>query len=164
METNYFSLTLLALWAAMAGAFLCGVYDILRAFRISRSVKSKGIFLFIWDFLFCMLATVCMLLLFFNLTYGKARVYAFAFCGLGFVLWRITLGRLFTALLIRLIGWLSRLFEIAKNRLNALCGAVGRRIYTKNYCRRLVNRSATCFGMIKRKELKNEHSNKTDES
>ena len=82
---------LLALWSAVLGVALCIVYDVFRFFRIGFLRGNVGIF--ICDIAFCMFATAGMLVLFFNLTNGRIREYAFLFVIFGFLLWRFTAGR-----------------------------------------------------------------------
>ena len=82
---------LLALWSAVLGVALCIVYDVFRFFRIGFLRGSVGTF--ICDIAFCMFATAGMLVLFFNLTNGRIREYAFLFVIFGFLLWRFTAGR-----------------------------------------------------------------------
>ena len=50
--------------------------------------------IFAEDFLFCMVAAVSMILLFYQINNGKLRFLAFPVAGVGFYLYRITLGRL----------------------------------------------------------------------
>ena len=141
------------------GGLLCAVYDIFRVIRLRLGLR-KGIPLFICDFAFCMFAAVCMLVLFFNLTYGKVRVYAFWFAFLGFGLWRITLGRLIVATLLWLLGKLSHLLNIAKQRIKRRFFAVMRIIYTKIYCRRTLKQAHGGFRLLKRKDAVNERNTK----
>jgi len=146
------------------GGFLCIVYDVLRVMRMKFCCR-KGVTLFISDFLFCIFATVCMLVLFFNLTYGKVRVYAFVFALMGFLLWRVTFGRLITALLLKLLNLFSAIYNLAKKRVFAIVLQIMRSIYTKNCCRRLVKNASCGFGLIKRKDVKSERIDKqTDAS
>ncbi|MBR5746139.1 MAG: spore cortex biosynthesis protein YabQ, partial [Clostridia bacterium] len=84
---------LLSLWSAAAGAFLCAVYDIFRLCRIGR--KAGAAELFFADLLFCLFVYAVFALLFFNLTHGKVRWFAFAFAACGFRLWRATVSRVF---------------------------------------------------------------------
>ncbi len=150
---------MLAVWAVAVGGLLCAVYDVFRVIRLRLGLR-KGIPLFICDFAFCMFATLCMLVLFFNLTYGKVRLYAFWFVFLGFGLWRVTVGRLIVALLLWLLGVLSNFFDLAKQRIKVWISAVMRIIYTKNYCRRTLTQASGGFGLLKRKEAVNERNTK----
>ncbi|MBR0232348.1 MAG: spore cortex biosynthesis protein YabQ [Clostridia bacterium] len=83
---------LLAAWAAAAGAFLCAVYDLFRLFRLGR--RPGAVPLFFSDLLFCAFVYAAFALLFFNLTHGRVRWFAFACAAAGFLLWRATFGKL----------------------------------------------------------------------
>ena len=136
--------------------FLCGVYDVFRVFRLRRT--QRGIVLFVCDFAFCMVATIAMLLLFFNLSYGKARAYGFLFALLGFLLWRFTVSKIYMALILKIIVLTEKLLTSIKMRVLAVALRLARRTYTEIYCRSLVNKSRKGFGIVKdkRKELKND--------
>lgn len=155
MQTGQFLYTALAIWSLAAGAFLCGVYDLFRLFRLRG--KQKRVTLFFCDLLFCLIAAVTMLLLFFNLSFGRARAYAFVFCGAGFLIWRLTVSRLVMRLMLRLITFAEKLLNSIKMRLNVLLFKLSRRIYTSNYCRKKLRYVQNGFGILKkRKEIKND--------
>lgn len=93
MSTNYLLHSLLALWSLILGAFLGFVYEF---FRISHRFHPKAAWLIcIEDLLFAFICSVGMMLLFFNLSFGRMRFFAFPGVILGFVIWYFTLGRLF---------------------------------------------------------------------
>ncbi|MBR4054773.1 MAG: spore cortex biosynthesis protein YabQ [Clostridia bacterium] len=93
MSTNYLLHSLLALWSLILGAFLGFVYEF---FRISHRFHPKAAWLIcIEDLLFACICSVGMMLLFFNLSFGRMRFFAFPGVILGFVIWYFTLGRLF---------------------------------------------------------------------
>ncbi len=142
---------MLALWAVAVGAFLCAVYDIFRILRLRR--KQNFVALFFFDLLFCLIATVCLLILFFNLSYGRVRVYALALAFVGFLIWRFTVSRAVIALCLRIIAFAERLFGSAKRRVGSFCKRTFNRIYTSCYCRKAVREASKGFGIIKRKEL-----------
>ncbi len=153
MESEYFLHTALALWSVAVGAVLCAVYDVFRAFRLRK--RQNAVLLFTFDFLYCMIAAVFMLLLFFNLSYGKARAYAFLFALCGFLIWRFTVSRVFTALVIRISLFCERILNLIKMRLCLAMIWLWRRIYTKIYCRRLIT-TAKNGKLVKRKEFRND--------
>lgn len=154
MESGLFAHTALALWAVVVGAFLCAVYDVFRVFRLRR--KQKTAVLFVCDFVFSLICTVCMLLLFFNLSYGRMRAYAFACALVGFLIWRFTVSRVFIALVQKLLSFAGRTFNSIKMRVSAIVSRVSRRIYTKFYCRRLVSVARNGAFIKKRKEIKDD--------
>lgn len=91
---------LLALWSLLTGLLLGFIYEF---FRILHHLHPRAkCLLFAEDLLFCLLCTVSLLLLFFNLSFGRMRLYAFVGCAIGFAVWYFTLGKLFRKLLFRL--------------------------------------------------------------
>ena len=58
-----------------------------------KHTKLLGVVIFIEDFLFCIVAGVAVILLFYELYNGKLRYVAFLFLALGFFLYRFTLGK-----------------------------------------------------------------------
>lgn len=56
--------------------------------------KLRAVFIFIGDFLFCIIASVTLILLFYQMNHGKLRFMTFVLCGGGFYLYRMTAGRL----------------------------------------------------------------------
>ncbi len=93
MSTNYLLHSLLALWSLLLGAFLGFVYEFFRIFH--RLHPRTAWLICIEDLLFACICSVCMMLLFFNLSFGRMRFFAFPGLILGFVIWYFTLGRLF---------------------------------------------------------------------
>ncbi len=126
----------LAVWAFALGAFLCAVYDVFRLFRLKR--KQNAIILFFFDFVFCVFSTVCLLILFFNLSYGRVRFYALALAVIGFLVWRFTVSRLVMTLILKLIGRIEKLLTSIKIRVSVRLKYLARRIYTKRYCKNAV--------------------------
>lgn len=130
--------TALALWSLITGAFLCATYDI---FRLMRTFKRQGaVTLFISDFVFCLFSAVCLLILFFNLSYGRVRLYALALAVGGFLLWRFTVSRLVMALLLKLIKRVNKLLISIKMRVSVKSKRLSRRIYTKRYCKKAIRK------------------------
>lgn len=93
MSVDYLLHTLLALWSVILGAFFGFVYEF---FRLSHRMHPRTTWLIcIEDLLFALICSAGMMLLFFNLSFGRMRFYAFPGVVLGFVVWYYTLGRLF---------------------------------------------------------------------
>ncbi len=136
----------LAVWSLIVGAFLCAVYDIFRLFRLCR--RQNALLLFFCDLLFCLFATVCLLLLFFNLSYGRMRLYAFALSVAGFLIWRFTVSRFVMSLLLKLIKRAEKILNSIKMRVIAKGKRISRRIYTKRYCKNAVKTVET-KGLLK---------------
>lgn len=132
MQGDYFLHTALALWSVALGAFLCAVYDVFRMLRLRK--KQNGFVLFLCDLLYCAIATVCMLIMFFNLSYGRVRAYAFVFAFFGFLAWRFTVSRVVISLCLRLIKRVEKLLNLIKTRVAAIALRLARRIYTAHYC------------------------------
>ena len=104
------------------GAFLSAVYDIFRLARLIR--EQKGVILFINDFVYSIIAALCMTVLFFNLSYGRMRAFAFAFVIVGFLIWRISVGKIFMLLMSRLIRLIKRILKSIKTRIIARISAI----------------------------------------
>ncbi|MBQ8895536.1 MAG: spore cortex biosynthesis protein YabQ [Clostridia bacterium] len=136
MENNLFSQFALALWSLAVGAFLCAVYDIFRLLRLRR--KQNALVLFLCDLLFCAIAAVCAMLLFFNLSYGKMRAYSFVLIAFGFMAWRLTVSRFVMSLLNRLLTVVSKILNSIKMRVLGIIKLCSRRIYTAVYCKRAI--------------------------
>lgn len=142
----------LAVWSVVTGCFLCCVYDV---FRISRLRKKQNfIVLFLCDMAFCGIATVSMLVLFFNLSFGSPRFYAFLFALAGFLAWRFTISRFVMFFIQKLLDLLERILNLIKMRAMSLLKRIYRLIYTKKYCRCTVAKSKNGFN-LKGKEFKN---------
>ncbi len=102
MSVSYELHTLLALWSLLLGVFLGFCYEF---FRFAHRLHPRAVWLiFLEDLLFSGICLCGMLLLFFNLSFGRMRLYAFIGVPVGFVLWYFTLGRLFRLVCMRLIG------------------------------------------------------------
>ncbi len=142
----------LAVWSFVCGVLLCGIYDI---FCVSRLIKKqKALILFINDFLFCIIAALVMLILFFNLSFGEPRMYAFLFALLGFTLWRYTVSRFYIWLIRRVVEFMSNLLNLIKMRIIGLVKRALRLIYSGIYCRRTIENSKKGFGLLKIQKLK----------
>ena len=55
--------------------------------------KLRAVFIFIGDFLFCIIASVTLILLFYQMNHGKIRFMTFVLAGSGFYLYRFTIGK-----------------------------------------------------------------------
>lgn len=93
MSVDYLLHTLLALWSVILGAFFGLVYEFFRL--LHRFHPRATLLICVEDLLFALICAVGMMLLFFNLSFGRMRFYAFPGVVLGFVIWYYTLGRLF---------------------------------------------------------------------
>ena len=114
MEVNYRGQLLLALYSFPAGLLLGAVYDIFRLFRLPFG----KIGVFITDILQTFLCFISVQILLYNFWNGKIRVYPFIICFISFVFYRATLGRLFTAVFIKLSSYIKPrvLYRIAMVR------------------------------------------------
>jgi hypothetical protein len=102
-----------------------------------------------------------MTVLFFNLSYGRMRAYAFAFAIVGFLIWRLTVSRLAITLLNRLIDLIEKLLNSIITRVSFVLMKFARRIYTSVYCNAAVKNASNGFSLlIKRKENENETDEK----
>lgn len=154
MQIDYSLHTELALWSVALGALLCAVYDIFRIFRLRR--KQNAVLLFVSDVAFCFIAAVSVLILFFNLSFGRMRAYSFVLIAVGFAIWRFTVSRLVIALMLKLIVFSERLLNSIITRAKAKIKLFVRKIYTRSYCRKNEALAKKGFGIkLKRKEQKN---------
>lgn len=151
MEQNFFEYSLLALWSLAVGAFLCAVYDVFRVFRLEK--RQNAVLLFFADVAFSLICSFSMLVLFFNLSYGKMRLYAFCCALLGFLVWRFTVSRIYISLIKHIIGILKKLFGYIKQRLCSAAFNVGRYLKTFCYCRAEVRKFNKGLYFKKRKEV-----------
>ena len=55
--------------------------------------RLREIFIFVSDFVFCIIASVMLILLFYQMNHGKIRFMTFVLAGAGFYLYRFTLGK-----------------------------------------------------------------------
>ncbi len=100
MSVTYSLFYLLALWAFVLGVASGLLYEL---FRLLHRMHPRASWLiFLEDLLFCLICVCGLLLLFFNLSYGRMRLYAFVFMAIGFLLWYFTVGKVFQKSLSRL--------------------------------------------------------------
>lgn len=98
MNVDYALHGLLALWSVLLGGFLGFVYEF---FRVLHRFHPRLYWLIcLEDILFSLICSLGMMLLFFNLSFGRMRFFAFPGMVLGFVIWYFTLGRLFRRILL----------------------------------------------------------------
>ena len=146
MEVDYRGQLLLALYSFPTGLLLGAVYDILRLFRLPFG----KIGVFITDIMQTFLCFISVQILLYNCWNGKIRVYPFFICFIGFVLYRATLGRLFTAVFIKLSSYIKPrvLYRIAMVR-----GYI--------YKKRLLRKAAHGFGIKLPRRKRSGKKNKT---
>ena len=145
MSVSYSLHFLLAGWSVIAGIALGFLYEF---FRLLHRLHRRALWLiFIEYLLFCLCCTCALLLLFFNLSYGQMRLYAFACIAIGFAVWYFTFGRLFRKALSRLYRMLFPRWEKLKDR-----------FYTKLEGQRYRRRARLGFGIRKhwRKQIRRE--------
>lgn len=73
-----------------------------------RKRRATGVFVFLEDFLFCVVAAVCVILLFYEHNKGKIRPLVFLLLPGGFALYWATVGRWVRALLLTLVKWIRK--------------------------------------------------------
>ena len=111
--------SMLVIASLALGAFLSAIFRLARLIR-----EQKGVILFINDFVYSIIAALCMTVLFFNLSYGRMRAFAFAFVIVGFFIWRISVGKIFMLLMSRLIRLIKRILKSIKTRIIARISAI----------------------------------------
>ncbi|MGN1128475.1 MAG: spore cortex biosynthesis protein YabQ [Candidatus Flemingiibacterium sp.] len=82
------------LYSLIVGAALGALWDIIRVPRLMLSGRFELIAAFFGDILFFTLAGITMTIFVFETCYGLARGYALFGAAAGFIVWRLTLGRL----------------------------------------------------------------------
>ena len=158
MQSGNESSYLVVIWSLAIGVFLCAVYDIFRITRLRK--KQNAVTLFVFDLLFCIIATCSFLLLFFNLTYGRVRVYSFVFALIGFLIWRSTVSCLVIGIILRVIKIAEKLLNSIKMRVRSFVVLASRRIYTGYYCCNTANKAKSGFGLMKLKGKEKEYEQK----
>ena len=138
MQVIQLNQSVLAVWSLVIGAVLCAFYDILRAFRLVG--RTRALTLFVLDFSFCLISALLMLVMFYNLTFGRIRAYAFVFMLVGFLIWRFTVGKVFISIVWRIILFVKGILSSVKTRIVAVWQIVARYIHTKSYCRVYIKR------------------------
>lgn len=113
----------LAIWSVLAGFAFGFLYEF---FRLAHRLHPRlYALIFLEDLLFCTLCACGMLLLFFNLSYGRMRMYAFVGVLIGFAVWYFTFGKLFRIFLMRLSAFIrprvSLVSSVIRTRICAMC-------------------------------------------
>lgn len=146
MAPDYGQHFLLAFWSLILGFFLGFVCDLVRlAFYRGRV---KAYFRFLIDLLFTLFCSLAFMLLFFNLSYGIMRAYAFVIAAVGFWLWRITLGRLYKKAYVFVDGILN-VARILFRKMRMFVEVQGYRVHTRIYCKISVTRAAVGYDLLK---------------
>ena len=105
----------------LSGVVLGALYDVLRIRRMATRRAGKHrldlVLTFFEDVIFCLLATVTMILVTYKLYYGIPRWYAYAAFALGFFLWQKTVGRLIMKLSDKIIDLIARALSFVKIKL-----------------------------------------------
>ncbi len=123
----------LVIWSLAAGGVLCLVYDIIRAsrdlFGVSASVSEmkkgrlfalKMICLILGDFLFCVFAAICFLIVSFCTNGGVFRGLILICGALGFALIRFTVSKIFMLLLLKVVFAIRKLLGFMYSVLRAI--------------------------------------------
>ena len=115
METYFSEQAIAFLWSVVLGGAVGAVFDVFRILRILRR-KNPWILVFLEDLLFCFIAAVASAYVFSRIYYGQVRLFLLMGQGLGFLIYRLTLGSLIGALarafarLLHLLGKKLKLF------------------------------------------------------
>ena len=136
MDISQYSLLLLHVYAVLLGGGLGVLYDCFRVTRVffgapcSREVAKRirtlhlpflkpmqykkrntllGILVFLEDLLFCVIAALAAILLCYEMNNGTVRLFVLFCCGVGFLLYRVTLGHM----VIPLLEWIAFGFSCA---------------------------------------------------
>lgn len=132
MAVDYRAQILLALYSVPLGFLLGALYDVLRLVRLPFGVI--GVFLTDTLQAFACFASVQILL--FNFWSGKIRLYPYIICFVSLLLYRATVGRLFTVIGIKISSYIT---PRAVNTFNAVKGYILKK--------RLLRRAAMGFGI-----------------
>lgn len=103
------------------GIMLGAVYEI---FRIRRKASRRAgkkrldfVLTLFEDVIFCLFASVCLILATYKLYFGIPRWYSYGACALGFFLWQKTVGRLVMKLSDKIIDLIIRGLSFVKRKL-----------------------------------------------
>lgn len=132
MAVDYRAQLLLALYSVPLGFLLGALYDVLRLVRLPFGVI--GVFLTDTLQAFACFASVQILL--FNFWSGKIRLYPYIICFVSLLLYRATVGRLFTVIGIKISSYITP--RVVKT-FNAVEGYILKK--------RLLRRAAMGFGI-----------------
>ncbi len=114
----------LFLGGLLLGAVLGGIYDILRAFRMTVRHKSAAVFL--EDTVFVLLYSAAFYGYCTELCRGQLRFFVFAAMLIGFAVYLTTLGKIVSGLVAKVVKTVKKvliyLVNIAKKALKVLCG------------------------------------------
>ncbi len=113
---------LLILRSFIAGMLLCVVYDVVfeALFKVKHRKLLFGITSFVFDFFFCILCACVSILLMYYANKGFFRSLVFIFMILGFVCFRISVGRLLRKILSAVYGVLLIPVRFVKNKMISL--------------------------------------------
>ena len=114
MQGGFSEGAVLAAWSFALGVGLCVLWDL---FKLVRGGSMNRILMFVCDLVFCVFAACAFSVLFFNLTYGRPRVIAFACAFAGALVWHATVGKLLFSLAQRFLCVLSKAFRSLLHRL-----------------------------------------------
>ncbi len=159
MEVDFRLQSLLALWSIVTGAFLCAVYDVFRVMRIRRRQNAAVMFLF--DLAFCLIASVTMSVLFFNLSFGKMRAFSFVLAVVGFLVWRFTVSRLVMYVMNLVLDRLIGIYKACKLYMMSRVARAYSRLSTAYYCRKTVREVKTLCTKGIGNEQKDTHQNES---
>lgn len=128
MELSQSDIALLHFSAWVLGAVLGFFFDLLRLPRKLllgdqsrgrqptatplRKRRAVGFAVFLEDFLFCQVAAVSMILLFYERNNGKVRPFSFLVALAGYILYRMTLGKLVNRLLEALLAAIRKVIRV----------------------------------------------------
>ncbi|MBQ8255295.1 MAG: spore cortex biosynthesis protein YabQ [Clostridia bacterium] len=105
----------------LIGIALGAIYDVFRirrkAARRANKMRLDLVLTVFEDIVFCLFATVCMILATYKLHFGIPRWYAYVSCALGFFFWQKTLGQLVMKLSDKIIDLVSRALSLIKRKL-----------------------------------------------
>lgn len=99
----------LFLLCALGGILLGAVYDTLRAFRIS--IRHSKAVVFLQDFLFVFLWWLYCFSFCIEFLEGQLRLFVAVGTGLGFLAYRLTLGKVISDLYAKILGFFVKIFE-----------------------------------------------------
>lgn len=155
MELSQIGIARLYLFALILGAALGFFFDLLRlphrfaqqsldfgkrkpAISLRKRRVVAFVIVFLEDFLFCVVAAVSLILLFYEVNNGKVRPFAFFAAGIGFVVYRLTLAKPLRRLTERASRWIIRTMQSVLRTLlkplrrvyRVVKGMIGKRLET----------------------------------
>lgn len=118
MELNFYQQSIAFLWSIPLGVAIGIFYGIIKFIRTAFDFKKTATV--IADIIFMLTLSIAIYL--FSIAYilGFVRIYVFIGCMIGFLLYRLTLGRLLTRIYSPIVKFISKLIDIISTKIKKI--------------------------------------------